>query len=133
MPATGGWQSWTTVSKTVAVTAGTYNFAVYAQTGGWNINWVRISKVAARSALATGTASSHTLELYPNPVTDRLSIGSELSLSGSGFRVVDAMGRCVARGTLHGNGVDVAALPAGVYTLEVTTQDQATLTRRFVK
>ena len=126
-------QSWATVSKTVTIHAGTYNFAVYAQTGGWNLNWVRISKVAARGTLATGKASGQTLELYPNPVTDRLSIDSELSLGGSGFRVVDALGRCVARGTLHGNGVDVAALPAGVYTLEVTNKDQSTVTRRFVK
>ena len=133
IPATGGWQNWVTVSKTVAITAGTYNFGVFAQSAGWNINWVRISQAAARGALATGKASGHTLELYPNPVTDWLSIGSELSLGGSGFRVVNALGQCVARGTLHGNVVDVTALPAGVYTLEVAVKDQSTVTRRFVK
>jgi endoglucanase len=44
-PATGGWQTWTTVSKTVTLTAGTHRFGIYANTGGWNLNWFKISKV----------------------------------------------------------------------------------------
>jgi len=43
VPATGGWQNWTTVSKTVNLNAGTYNFGIYAQTGGYNINWFSIT------------------------------------------------------------------------------------------
>lgn len=45
VPATGGWQNWTTISHTVTVTAGTYNVGVYAQTGGWNFNWFRITRI----------------------------------------------------------------------------------------
>jgi beta-glucanase (GH16 family) len=45
IPATGGWQNWTTVSQTVSVTAGTYNVGLYAQQGGWNINWFRITRL----------------------------------------------------------------------------------------
>jgi len=44
IPATGGWQSWTTVTQTVNINAGTYNFGVFAKTGGWNINWIRIRR-----------------------------------------------------------------------------------------
>ena len=44
LPSTGGWQTWTTASQTVNVTAGTYNLGVYAQAGGWNLNWLRITK-----------------------------------------------------------------------------------------
>ena len=32
IPGTGGWQTWTTVSKTVTINAGTYNFGIFAQT-----------------------------------------------------------------------------------------------------
>lgn len=42
VPATGGWQNWTTISHTVNVNAGTYNLGLFAQTGGWNLNWIRI-------------------------------------------------------------------------------------------
>ncbi|RYE15337.1 MAG: carbohydrate-binding protein [Sphingobacteriales bacterium] len=43
--ATGGWQNWQTVSQTVTINAGTYNFGVYASTGGWNINWIKFTKL----------------------------------------------------------------------------------------
>ncbi len=44
IPNTGGWQNWTTVSHTVHINAGTYNFGIFAQAGGWNINWWRIKR-----------------------------------------------------------------------------------------
>ncbi|QKG56598.1 family 16 glycosylhydrolase [Hymenobacter sp. BRD128] len=59
IPATGGWQTWTTVSKTVNINAGTYNLGVYAQTAGWNINWLSITNPAgARMAFPAGPAAS---------------------------------------------------------------------------
>jgi beta-glucanase (GH16 family) len=45
VPATGGWQTWTTVSHTVSIAAGTYNVGVFAQQGGWNLNWIRITRL----------------------------------------------------------------------------------------
>ena len=43
--ATGGWQNWTTVTQTVTLNAGTFSFGIFAQQGGWNINWFRITKL----------------------------------------------------------------------------------------
>jgi beta-glucanase (GH16 family) len=144
IPATGGWQNWTTVSRTVSVNAGTYNFGVYAQTGGWNINWVRITKVnttAARTAATSATAAAPTtpldatqsLSLYPNPVTnqDHLRIGPELA--GSQYQLLDATGQVKARGTLAEDGLDVSALGAGKYMLLLVTPTQQKLTRSFLK
>lgn len=45
IPNTGGWQNWTTVSQTVTINAGTYNVGVFAQQGGWNLNWIRFVKL----------------------------------------------------------------------------------------
>jgi len=45
IPATGGWQRWTTVSHTVNVNAGTYDVGVYAPASGWNLNWIRLTKL----------------------------------------------------------------------------------------
>lgn len=45
IPATGGWQNWTTVAHNVNVTVGTYSLGIYAPQGGWNINWLRITKI----------------------------------------------------------------------------------------
>jgi endoglucanase len=39
-----GWQDWKTVSKTITLNAGTHKFGIKANSGGWNINWFRITK-----------------------------------------------------------------------------------------
>ncbi|HTF96446.1 MAG TPA: carbohydrate-binding protein [Cellvibrio sp.] len=44
IPSTGGWQNWTTVKHTVNLSAGSHKFGIKANAGGWNINWIRISK-----------------------------------------------------------------------------------------
>lgn len=45
VPATGDWQNWTTVSRTVQLPAGTHSVGIYAVQGGWNINWFRITRL----------------------------------------------------------------------------------------
>ncbi|QKG56543.1 carbohydrate-binding protein [Hymenobacter sp. BRD128] len=136
IPGTGGWQNWTTVSRTATISAGTYNFGVYAQTAGYNINWIRISKPSgARIAQVTapvGPPNDDPLSLYPNPVADQLLLATAPELAGSTYRVVNTVGQAVRSGAL-GASLDVAALPAGLYLLVVTTKDQQTLSRRFTK
>lgn len=45
VPATGGWQNWTTISHTVNINAGTYNVGVFAPRGGWNLNWIKFTRL----------------------------------------------------------------------------------------
>jgi len=135
IPATGGWQTWTTVSKTVTVNAGTYNFGVYAQTAGWNLNWVRITNPSgARTTLATAAgADQAAASLFPNPVAEGERLQTEPALIGSTYRVVDALGRQLGQGTLGAEGLDVSKLSTGVYRLLLTTPTQIQLTRSFSK
>lgn len=61
VPATGSNQTWTTITQTVTLNAGSYNFGIYAQQGGWSMNWFRITKVGASSSsssVASSVASS---------------------------------------------------------------------------
>lgn len=44
VPATGGWQNWTTVSHQVQLSAGPQQIAVKALAGGWNLNWLKITQ-----------------------------------------------------------------------------------------
>lgn len=46
VPRTGGWQTWTTVERTVTLTAGIHKFGVTATTGGFNLNWIKIEEIA---------------------------------------------------------------------------------------
>ena len=44
VPRTGGWQNWTTVRHQVRLPAGRIRFGIGVQSGGWNLNWIRITK-----------------------------------------------------------------------------------------
>ncbi|MDQ2772591.1 MAG: T9SS type A sorting domain-containing protein, partial [Bacteroidota bacterium] len=113
-----------------------YNFGVYAQTGGYNLNWVRITKTSARPGTALASASAttgETLTLYPNPVTDRLTLDAAPEFLGGEVSILSLDGRTVWRGSHHGAAVDVSALRPGLYTLVLTAQDQPKQVRRFSK
>jgi endoglucanase len=43
VPSTGGWQTWTTISHNISLTAGQQDIAIVATTGGFNINWFSIT------------------------------------------------------------------------------------------
>lgn len=67
VPSTGGWQTWQTISHTVTLTAGEQLIALYAVTGGFNINWLKIE--------ATGSTQTSS------------SASSNVSTTGKGWRV----------------------------------------------
>lgn len=45
IPATGGWQNWTTVNLTVNMNAGNQSVGIKALSGGFNLNWIKITKL----------------------------------------------------------------------------------------
>lgn len=47
VPNTGNWQSWTTVTQTVTLPAGTANFGVNGGSGGFNLNWIKFESVSS--------------------------------------------------------------------------------------
>ena len=49
VPATGGWQNWTTVQRTVNVNAGTYNLGTFISSAGFNLNWISITGASCGS------------------------------------------------------------------------------------
>ncbi|GAB3225086.1 hypothetical protein GCM10027423_61290 [Spirosoma arcticum] len=138
IPATGEWQRWTTISQTVTVPTGTYTLNVRAVGGGWNLNWLRITKVSgARTAVAatplTLTDAPDRVDLYPNPVTDFLLIRTHDSLTGSRYRIVDTAGRPVLTGAVAADRVNVSTLTSGSYLLQVLPENKSPVTLRFLK
>lgn len=45
VPNTGGWGTYTTISHNVSLTAGVQSLAIYANTGGFNIDWIKLTKI----------------------------------------------------------------------------------------
>ena len=144
IPATGGWQNWTTVSQTVTVTAGTYNFGVFAPAGGWNFNWLRITKAstAARTTLATTSASKTALplevEVYPNPQTASGALTLQLTNYDGAtplqVQLTDMNGRQIMRRPVTGTVVELGKnlhLKAGMYMLQVS-DGQTTVSKKLI-
>ena len=150
VPATGGWQNWRTVSRTVNVNAGTYNFGVYAQTGGYNLNWIRITKqatAATAAPAATGLdlapagagppAGPLGLDVYPNP-----QAGGPLTLQLSNYdaalpttiRITSLTGAEVWHDTVMGGTGELSqrtTLKSGLYLIQVQHAAQ-TIVRKLV-
>lgn len=142
VPSTGGWQNWTTISHNVYVNAGTYNVGVFAQAGGWNLNWLRITRPATgllteaenpQSGKTTSeVAAADKWVLFPNPVQHQLNIMTGEDITGGILRVVDITGRLVLSPRPATYKLDVSQLAPGTYTLIYTKKDR-TITRQFVK
>ncbi len=134
VPSTGGWQNWTTISHTVNVSAGTYKLGLYAVTGGWNINWIRITKLAgARAEEATADASfaeapSYTaaLSAFPNPTENILSINVSAEMENCKVKISDLAGNDVRETTLSGNTLDISDLKSGMYILWLEHEGERT-------
>jgi endoglucanase len=92
VPNTGGWQNWQTISRTVTLNAGTYSFGIFAATGGWNINWWRISKPGGRLATNDNTETREDIRLYPNPAETTLHVRG-LTEDVKRVSVLDVTGR----------------------------------------
>ena len=138
VPNTGGWQNWQTVSHTVNVNAGTYNFGIYIQNTGMNINWIRITKVGAGLAARPASAVieeekpvATALDVYPSPVENTLFFTKEVSASKVSI-VNSQSGATVSVPKVNNNSVDVSGLKTGVY-LIVFEKDGIKTVKRFIK
>lgn len=144
IPATGGWQNWTTVSQTVNVNAGTYNLGIYAQAGGWNINWFSITKTNGARVDVSSAASSdnivtdnynlgNNIGIYPNPIEGELRfISGTIDLTGGTAKIINSTGTEVLSTSITSDMIDVSALNSGMYTLLVN-KDGNKFTKKFIK
>jgi len=133
VPNTGGWQNWQTITQTVNVNAGTYNFGIYVQNTGFNINWFRITKSGstAKSVAPVTDQSIASLEIYPNPTESEIFFTAEVS--GGNVNIINTEGGAtVSSQTVNNNSVDVSTLKSGIYLISVEKNGIKTV-RRFIK
>jgi endoglucanase len=95
VPLTGGYQTFQTVSASVNLPAGSQTIRIQSSASlGFNFNWFEVGQGgAALSAIqqstsimtteTTNVATTPSLDLYPNPTTDRFVLQVNNSLSGN--------------------------------------------------
>jgi len=97
---------------------------------------LQVRAAAAPSGTLAAAASSRAvaLTLYPNPVTDQLSLTSgDEALLGGQVRILSVDGREVWHGTYDGKALNVSRLQTGLYILLVDAKGQTTQAHRFNK
>jgi hypothetical protein len=134
IPNTGGWQNWQTVSQTVNINAGTYNFGIYIQNSGVNINWIKITKTGSTARVAsidTPIEETSSLIIYPSPVENTLYFTT--GFTGGNVNIVDSQtGTAVSGQKTTDNSINVSHLKAGIY-LIIFENDGKKVVKRFIK
>jgi len=54
IPATGGWQNWTTVTATATLAAGEQTLRLFVPVGGFNLNWIQFSSTSNPTTVPIG-------------------------------------------------------------------------------
>jgi hypothetical protein len=70
IPATGGWQTWTTVAVTVTLSVGTQQMTLLSDTGGFNVESIQINAGAGGANGSSGLGSSSSASPIDLPVLD---------------------------------------------------------------
>ncbi len=137
VPSTGGWQTgWTTISHTVNVSVGgTYTLRLSAIAGGWNLNWLRITKLSTARMATTGIEVDGVTEdfvAYPNPAENELFV--RFTGAATNGRVLNVAGQTVLTlpALTSAEPIDISSLKSGVYILDMVI-DGKKVTKRFIK
>jgi hypothetical protein len=81
IPATGGWQNWSTVTATVQLAAGQQTLAVDQDDGGWNLNYMSLAGSGGTSSPLTASPSSLS---FGNVTVGSASAASSVTVSNPG-------------------------------------------------
>jgi hypothetical protein len=93
---------------------------------------LRVAKATSTQLATTTSAAAKAVDLFPNPVINRLTLQANgKSITGS-VTVINSLGRTVLATTAPAGTVDVSALAPGVYTVSWQEGEQR-VAKRFVK
>jgi len=151
VPNTGGWQSFQTVSAQVTLAAGAQRLRVVSTAwAGWNFNWFEVEGPVSGSVTSTGrnnsdveiagAANAASVEMYPNPVQDKLVLKLNNELTGAVKVIITGVNGVVVKEFNFSKGskgqsqfyLTLAQLPAGSYLLTVQ-MNQWKETKQLIK
>lgn len=138
VPNTGSWQSFTTITHTVTLNAGTQTFRIKALGSGWNINWWSITPVSTSGSRLTVQVdemprAEETLELqhpFPNPFMERVQFSVPKDIEYVDIQIFNMSGALIRRISQVGEGTDPywdgtseagQKLPTGIYHYQIKT------------
>ena len=82
------------------------------------------------------TAAESFCRIYPNPVSDQLTIAFHPEAKVRSVRIINAQGRMLSAERIGDDNqavVNVSDLPSGFYVVEVETEEGGKMLRKFVR
>jgi hypothetical protein len=127
LPATGGWDTFQTITRTVALSAGVQIMRVFIESAGYNLNKLTFTTGAARMGVEE-EATDHTILVYPNPVSgDEFTILVGKYNDPATVKIMDIMGKPVYEIKTEENSLKLnkKVLPSsGIYIISVLGDDK---------
>ena len=100
----------------------------YGQVEDYTVNIVTGAKNTFAESSSTDEIS---FSVYPNPVSGDVLKITEVD-NNSHFRVVNVLGKEIEKGRVENGQISVAALPVGIYLLEINSNNK-TSSKRFIR
>lgn len=97
IPITGGWQTWNTATSIIDLEAGTHTIRLYAEKGGFNLNWFDLTTITDVDYNQNNLDYSLD-QNYPNPFNPTTKISYSIKNSSMvKLQVFDVLGRIVTK------------------------------------
>ncbi|MCU0428383.1 MAG: carbohydrate-binding protein [Cytophagaceae bacterium] len=141
IPATGGWQSWQTVSvPNISLTTGTKVLRLNFLTSDVNVNFIQfVRNTSIRDASEAEQSTIQQILIFPNPVSDVLQItGKKGSDSEIEIQVLNALGEVLLRQTaqapegIFNSNLSCKGLDEGVYFIKIISGKEFKI-EKFIK
>ncbi|NJM80154.1 MAG: T9SS type A sorting domain-containing protein [Flavobacterium sp.] len=119
--------------------SGQYRIAfrnAFQRTTGTGTAWLMLDSVVVSTALSVNSFSKSSLQLYPNPVLDNITIQNNDNLDIENISIVDLNGRVVKEfkyTDLNNNLINISELEKGVYIINLITSNQEVLSKKIIK
>ncbi len=115
VPATGGWQTWSTVTKDITLAAGDQDIDLVATAGGFNINFFQFVPKVVTNLNALEQSG---ISLSPNPFTNNFSL-NQLPQNASVI-VWDALGKIIYSASVNQQQMQIGEeWQTGIYFIKV--------------
>ncbi|MBK6285107.1 MAG: carbohydrate-binding protein [Draconibacterium sp.] len=132
--ATGGWQTWKTVSSTAYLPEGRYTLRYYVRSGEFNSNWFETTNTPVTALQPQHSIND--LQIYPNPAKNEVTV--ELGEVQNGEKVVafyNTTGQIVLSNKYFDTKsvkIDISELKKGLYFVELKTENGNSRTTKLV-
>ena len=138
IPNTGGWQSWTTISTNINLSAGAQTLRLYSVGDNFNINWLEIESASssAKSIISEATSGVSNIKLYPTHVKDQLNIAIPDFENYSSLDIINLNGGVVTTTIIEDQVTNITIdnnISNGLYLVRLYQNGEVTQVLKFIK